>query len=273
MSGTNPRHDPQRPEERPAAPPSQPPLVFKPDAKQVVRVARVRMFSLLAAAILMLIALALILSYRPPPVKIVNAEAPKATAPPVESVPPAAPQAPSRPVSAPRPAGAEVANSVVAAVDSLVGAADEKWARARELSSQATLTRDNAQEAADRFRNAALLVDSARQDIQSARQRGELVRSASRQAEAVVGIRLSRLYAAIDQYLKSLDEDAADRQAYYAGLVASAQALLRDDPAESETQQNVAMSYLRHSEDRQAGLRRLSDQMREAQRSIDNAGR
>jgi hypothetical protein len=159
----------------------------------------------------------------------------------------------------------------VAAVDTFVSAAGAMWARASELASQGNVTRDNAQAAADGFRRAAVLADSARQDIQSARQRGELVRSASRQAESGLGFRLSLLYTAIDRYLKLLDDDAADRQAYYASLEASAQALLQDDPAESETQQNVAMSYLRHSEDRQAGLKRLADQMREAQRNVDNA--
>ena len=273
MSGSQPPHDPRRPGEKPVAPASQPPLVFRPDAKQILRVARVRMFSLLAAAILMIVALFLIISYRPPPVKLTRPEVPKASTPPFESTAPVSRQVPSRPASPPRTTGVEVARSVVAAVDSLVGAAGEKWIRARELASQATLTRDNAQEAADRFRRAALLADSARQVIQSAKRRGELVRSASRQAESRLGFRLSVLYTAIDRYLKSLDEDAADRQAYYAGLEASAQALLTDDPAESETQQNVAISYLRHSEDRQAGLRRLADQMREAQRNVDNADR
>lgn len=274
LSGSEPQYDPRRPDEKPVASSSPPGLVFKPDVQQAVRVGRVRMFSLLAAAILMIIALFLIISYRPPPVKLTNSEAPRGSTPPVESVAPASSQVPSLSAPAPRPtAGVQIARSAVAAVDTLVIAAGQKWARASELAAQGTMTRDNAQEAADGFRRAALLADSARQDIQSARQRGELIRSASRQAESRLGFRLSVLYTAIDRYLKSLEEDAADRHAYYARLETSAQALLKDDPAESETQQNVAMSYLRHSEDRQAGLKRLADQMREAQRNIDNAGR
>jgi hypothetical protein len=274
LSGSEPHYDPLQTDEKPGASSSPPGLVFKPDVQQAVRVARVRMFSLLAAAILMIIALVLIISYRPPPVKITNSAAPRDSTPPVESVAPASPRSSSPSAPAPRPiAGVEIARSVVAAVDTLVNAAGEKWARASELAAQGTVTRDNAQQAADGFRRAALLADSARRDIQSARQRGELVRSASRQAESRLGFRLSVLYTAIDRYLKSLDEDAADRQAYYVKLDASAQALLADDAAESETQQNVAMSYLRHSEDRQAGLKRLADQMREAQRNIDDAGR
>jgi hypothetical protein len=270
LSGSDPQHDRQQPGEGPPGPPR---LVFKPDAKQAGRVARVRMITLLTAAILMIIAFALIISYRPPPVKIANPEPPRATTPPAESAAPASPQVPSRPPPAPRQTGVEVARSAVAAVDSLVSAAREKWSRASELAPQGTVTRDNAQDAADGFRRAALLADSARQDIQSARQRGELVRSASRQAESSLGFRLSLLYTAIDRYLKSLDEDAADRQAYYASLEASALALLKDDAAEAETQQNVAISYLRHSEDRQAGIKRLAAQMREAEGNITNAGR
>jgi hypothetical protein len=77
----------------------------------------------------------------------------------------------------------------------------------------------------------------------------------------------------MDRYLKSLDEDAADRRAYHEKSAASVQAVLADDSAESETQQNVATSYLRNSEDRQPSIKQLADQMREAQRNIENAGK
>jgi hypothetical protein len=75
------------------------------------------------------------------------------------------------------------------------------------------------------------------------------------------------------RYLKSMDEDAAGRRAYYVKTAASVEAVLLDDLAESETQQNVAMSYLRQSEDRQPSIRRFAEQMREAQRNIENAGK
>jgi hypothetical protein len=206
LSGSEPHYDPLQTDEKSAASSSTSGLVFKPDVQQAVRVARVRMFALLAAAILMIIALVLIISFRPPPVKPTNSEASKGSTPPVESVAPASPQAPSRVAPAPRPiAGVEIAHSAVAAVDTLVSAAGEKWARASDLAAQGTVTSDNAQEAAGGFRRAALLADSARRDIQSARQRGELVRSASRQTESRLGFRLSVLYTAIDRYLKSLD--------------------------------------------------------------------
>ena len=269
MSGSNPQPDRQQPGDGPPGPPR---LVFQPDEKQAQRVGRVRVISLVAAAILMIVGLALIISYHPPPVKLAKPQAPTTSIPPSESVAPATPQAPSPPASA-RTSGVQVAQSVVAAVDTLVNAAAQKWVRVSELAPQTTLTRDNAQEVADGFRRAALLADSARQDIRSARQRGELVLTASRQAESNLGFRLGYLYSALDRYLKSLDDDAADRQAYYATLETSAQAFLKDDTAESETQQNVAMSYLRHSEDRQASIKRLADQVREAQGNIDNAGR
>lgn len=275
MSGSEPQYDPRRTDEKPVASSSSPPeLVFKPDVQQVVRVARVRTFSLLAAAILMIIALVLIISYRPPPVKLANSEPPRGSALPIESVPLANPQATSRPAPAPRPAtGVHIARSALAAVDTFVNAAGQKWARASDLLSPGPVTRDNSQEVADGFRRAVLLADSARRDIQSARQRGEAIRSASRQTESRLGFRLSVLYAAVDRYLKSLDEDAADRHAYYVRSEAAVEALLRLDGAEFEIQQNVATRYLRHSEEMQPSIKRLAEQMREAQRNIDNAGR
>ena len=274
MSGSEPQRDAQRPDEKPPAPSSPPGLVFKPDVREAVRVARVRTYTLMAAAALMVVALVLVISYRPPPTTRPGQEASKGASPPIESAIPARPQVPSQPaVGLHKASGVDIARSAVAAIDTLVSAAAEKWVRAAELSPQGTVTRDNAQEAADELRKAVILADSARQDILLARQQAELVRKASREAESGPAFRLSVLYSAMDRYLKSLDEDAADRRAYYVKSETSIEAVRVDDQAESETQQNVAMSYLRHSEDRQPTIRRLAEQMREAQRNIDNAGR
>jgi hypothetical protein len=161
----------------------------------------------------------------------------------------------------------------VAAVDTLVSAAREKWARAAELAPKGTAAGRDTQEAAEALRRAATLADSAQQDIRQAQQQAERIRAASREADSRVAFRLSVLYTAMDQYLGSMADDAEDRHAYYAKSEAAVEALMRSDGAESEIQQNVAMSYLRHSEDRQASLKRLADQVREAQRNIDNAGR
>jgi hypothetical protein len=274
LSGTDPSPDQQRHDEQPPAPPAQPRLVFKPDEKERERVARVRLLSFLAAGALMIVAFIMIISYRPPPVKLTLPEASRGLVPPTESAAATVSSMPSLAAPAARSAaGAEIVRAVTAAVDTLVSAAAEKWARASELGSQGIVTRDNAQVAADGFRKAAALADSARQDIRSAQQRAELVRDASRQTESRLSFRLSILYTAMDRYLRSLDDDAADRYSYYTKLQASAEALFQGDEAESEIQQNVAMSYLRHSEDRQAGLKLLLNQVREAQRNITNAGR
>jgi hypothetical protein len=154
-----------------------------------------------------------------------------------------------------------------------VNAAAEKWLRATEFLPRGTVTSDNAQEAAEKLHKAVILADSASQDISLGRQQAELVRKASREAESGAAFRLSVLYAAADRYLKSMDEDAADRRAYYVKSEISVKAVLLDDQAESETQQNVANSYLRRSEGRQPSIQRLAQQMREAQRNIENAGK
>jgi len=242
--------------------------------QQAVRVARVRTYTLLATAILMVVALVLIISYRPPPVVLSSNEAPKDAIPSTESESPLNQQPPTQPAARPRSAGGfSIARSVVAAIDTLVSAAAERWGRATELSRQVAVTRDNAQESAEQLREAAILADSAQQHIRLAQQQAERIRAASREADSRVAFRLSVLYAAMNQYLKSMADDADDRYAYYAKSGAAVEALLRLDGAEFEIQQNVAMSYLRKSEDRQASLRRLAEQMREALRNIENVGR
>jgi hypothetical protein len=274
LSGSEPQRDVQRPDEKPPAPSSPPGLAFKPDLRQAVRVARVRVYTLIAAAILMLVALVLLISYRPPPVILTAETAPARSAPPAESASPATSQAAVQPPAVQHKLSVvEITQLAVAAIDTLVSAAAEKWVRATELSPQGIVTRDNAQEAAEKLRKAVILADSARQDISRARPQADVVRVASREAESGAAYRLSVLYLAMDRYLKSMDKDAADRRAYYVKSEISVRAVLLDDLAESEIQQNVAISYSRRSEERQASIRRLAEQMLEARRNIENADR
>ena len=274
MSSTEPQRDVQHTDEKPPAPSSPPGLVFEPDVREAVRVARVRMYTLMAAAVLMIVALVLMVSYRPTPVNRPGQQVSRDTIPSTESESPANPQSPTQPTAELHKAsGADIARSAVAAIDTFVSAAAEKWVRATELSPQVPVTRDDAQEAAEELGKAVILADSALQDIRLARQQAEFVRSASREAESGPAFRLGVLYSAMDSYLKSMDDDAADRRAYYEKSEASVKAVVLDDLAESETQQNVATSYLRHSEDRQPSIRQLAEQMREAQRNIENVSR
>jgi ribonucleotide monophosphatase NagD (HAD superfamily) len=154
-----------------------------------------------------------------------------------------------------------------------VYAAAEKWGRATALSSPGDVTRDNARDAAEQLRKAAMLADSAQQDIRTAQQQAERIRAAFREADSRVTFRLGVLYSAMNQYLKSMAEDAEDLRVYHAKSEAAVEALLGLDGDEFEVQQNVAVSYLRKSEDRQKSIRRLAEQMHEALRNIDNAGR
>ncbi|MBN2465252.1 hypothetical protein JXD38_06485 [candidate division WOR-3 bacterium] len=273
MSGSEPR-EPDGPDEKPQPSSSPPKLVFEPDERQASRIARIRIFTLLATVGLMVVALVLILSYRPPPVKLTDPEPPRDLSYATDSIVQSGGQTSSEPAPVSRRATTvDIAKSAVAAVDALVNAASDKWGRAKALSSQGAVTRDNAQEAAGQLQRAVILADSAQQDIRSASQQVERVRAASREAESNVAFRLSVLYKAMSQYLKSMADDADDRYAYYAKSEAAVEALLRLDGSEFEIQQNVAVSYLRKSEDRQASIRRLAEQMREALRNIENARR
>jgi hypothetical protein len=234
----------------------------------------VRTYTVMATAVIMLGALILILSYRPqPPAQPVQTTPARAAFPSESVVPALAPvvteQAPNR-----RETGVvEVAQLATATIDTLMGRAAEKWLRATELSPQGIVTRENGEDAAAKLRRAAILADSARGDIALARQQAEVVFRASREAKSGDAFRLSVLYAAVDRYVKSVADDAGDRYSFYSKLEVSVRAVLLGDQAESETQQNVAMSYLRRSEERQAGIRRLAQQVREALHNIDNAGR
>jgi hypothetical protein len=254
-----------------AAPPE---LVFKPDERQAARVARVRTFTVLATAVIMLGALVLILTYRPrPPARSVQM-AQARYVPPAESATSApAPAAIQQPLVYHETSVVEAAQLAAATIDTLVSRAAEKWLRTTELSPQGIVTRDNGEDAATKLRKAVILADSARRDIALARQQAEVVFRASREAESGIAFRLSVLYAAIDRYVKSMADDADDRYSFYSKSEVSVKAVLLGDQAESEVQQNVAMSYLRRSEDRQNSIRRLAQQVREALRNIDNAGR
>jgi hypothetical protein len=222
----------------------------------------------------MVVALYLIISYRPPPVVLSGVAAAGDTSLPTESVSPAVPQAAVQSTVAPRRAGgAEIARAAVATVDTLVGAAGEKWLRATELLPPGVVTADNAGDAAAQLRTAVIILDSARRDIARAGLQAEVVLRVSRQAGSRTAFRLGVLYTALDRYLKSMRDDAEDRYAFYAKSEASVKAVLLGDEAESETQQNVANSYLRRSEDRQAGIKRLEQQVREALGNLGNAGR
>lgn len=222
----------------------------------------------------MVIALVLILTYRPPNVKLTSPEPPRGVGYAADSALGSGRPAPIQPVPVSRKVTtAGLARAEVSAIDARVNAASEKWSRARALSTNGAEAPDNAQEAVEQLRTAAILADSAKQDIRQAQQQAERIRAASREADSRVAFRLSVLYGATSQYLKSMADDAEDRYAYYAKLGSAVEALLRLDRAEFEIQQNVAVSYLRKSEDRQATLRRLAEQMREALRNIENAGR
>lgn len=223
------------------------------------------MYTAIAAAILMIVALVLLITYRPPRVTRSGAAVLANAAHSVESVVPFAPPVAGQPVPVqPKASGVDIARSAAASIDTLVSRAAEKWLRATELSPQGIVTHDNGDDAAAKLLKAVILTDSARHDIALARQQAETVLSTSRDAESGVAFRLGVLYTAADRYLKSIEDDAEDRYEYYVKSEASVNAVLTGDTAESETQQNVANSYLRSSEERQAGIRRLAEQMREA---------
>lgn len=233
-----------------------------------------RTFTLLAAAVLTLGALILILTYRPHPPVLSEQIALARTVP----LPESATSVPA-PAVIQHPPASHVTGVVgraqlaAAAIDTLVSSAAGKWLRASELTPQGSVTRENGEDAVTKLRKAVVLADSARGDIALARQQAEVVFRASRDAESGTAFRLSTLYAAIDRYLKSIADDADDRYSFYSRSEVAVKAVLLGDSAEADVQQNVAMSYLRRSEDQQNSIRRLAQQVHEALLNIDNAGK
>ncbi|MCX6842275.1 MAG: hypothetical protein NTX53_08350 [candidate division WOR-3 bacterium] len=277
MNNSLPQQDEKRPDRAVATTgqaASPPKLVFEPDERQAARVARVRTFTVLAAAVLTLGALVLILTYRPRPPALPVQIAQARTVPLPESTTPVpAPAVIQQPPAFHETGVVGTAQLAAAAIDTLVSSAAGKWMRATELSRLGSVTRENGEDAVTKLRKAVVLADSARGDIALARQQAEVIFRASRGAESGTAFRLSALYAAIDRYLKSMADDADDRYSFYSKSEVSVKTVLLGDSAESDIQQNVAMSYLRRSEDRQNSIRRLAQQVREALLNIDNAGR
>lgn len=275
MSGLEPPGEAKQPDEKPKLPPSTPGLVFKPDARRTALVARVRMLTIAAAVILMSVALGMLMFYRPPVVLRSSPAVEPKTFSTTESLaaftpPPAAVQPPAAPRKL---STVDVAQSAVAAIDTLVTQATDEWLRASELSPQSVVTSDNADSAAAKLQRAAILADSARREITLARQQAEFVLEASRQAESDAAFRLSILYTASDRYLRSMAEDAGDRFQYYSKSEASVKAVTLGDKDESEIQQNAANGYMRSSEELQPSIRRLATDMHESLRNIQDAGR
>ncbi len=277
LNEQEPRPDqkqPERPTPEAPEPVAPPRLVFTPDGRQAARVLRVRTFALIITAVVMAGALIVILTYRPRPqagsglLASLRGGLPYDTAPRIP-----APSVPQQPAARHEPSAFEVARLATGAIDTLYNKAVEKWQRATELTPQGVVTRDNGEGVAAKLTRAVILADSARRDIALARQQAELVHRASRDAKSGAAYRLSVLYAAIDRYVKLLSDDAADRSSFYATSEASVRAVLLGDDAESETKQNVAMSYLRKSEDRQRSIQRQAQQVHEALQNLDNADR
>lgn len=263
----------KRPDERPQSPSSQPVLVFKPDERQIARVARVRRYTTVVAVILMLVTLLLMIFYRPSIVARPGPATPSSEVRSVESLAPSTPPLASQPVVAQHKTSyVDVARSAAASIDTLTGQAADKWLRASELLPQGELTRDT-EDAAAKLQKAVILADSARREIALAHGQAEVVLQVSHEAEPGVAFRLGVLYSAIDRYLKSMRDDAEDRYQYYFKSEASVQAVLGGNQDEAEIQQNVANGYLRDSEERQSSIRRLAQQMGEALRNIENADR
>lgn len=233
-----------------------------------------RMYTIIAAVILMLVALLLLVSYRPPVATRPGPATTLSTGRPIDSVAPLVPSpASSQPAVVQRKSGpVEIARAAASGIDTLISQAADEWLRASELLPQGDVPRDT-EDAAARLQKAAILADSARQQIVLAHGQADIIRQSSYEAGSNVAFRIGVLYTAADRYLKSMRDDAEDRYQYHVKSEASLQAALGGDHDEVEIQQNVANGYLRSSEERQPTIRRLAQQMDEALRNIENASR
>lgn len=229
------------------------------------RVARFRLWVMLATAAIVLGAFVLVLRLRVALPALPAAQQPNA--------PTEAPASEARPVPRVAPAvenDASLTRTALARVDSVAAAGSERWDRALLLLA-ASQARDSTQlvEALAKARSAVVLGESTLAAIGELA--GELQRLEGRSRGAAPGssYRLRVAQSAALAYMQELGEDAGFRLEFLRSTVAALEAKADDDDAESEVKTNVANSYQRRSELKQRTLARLRDALAAARQGLD----
>lgn len=243
-------------------------LVFRPDEANRRTVVRLRWLLLALTALILVVALAWVVSYRiPSPGTTVSdslASGVGSSAPEAEE--------PNH-VGQQREAVTRVGEArtplvrgraILDTVELLVASAEGRWRRTAALLPVVPVTSDNGLEVLGQVRNAVVTADSGAADITNAVELAEEIRLLSRQPGATEARDLSLLYVAVRRYLDLLDKQARDFGAFLQATEAAVRAAIAGDKAEHEIKSNVANGYLRKCEVRQRSLRR---QLREMQRA------
>lgn len=246
--------------------------VFKPDPKLTARIARARYTMLVLTAVLVLAALVVLIAYRPRfvPRKQIGAVDTLSVSAGVSS--PVQDRSSTAPVAAPEPVTADPVSKARAArttIDRLVQASNDRWLRAQELLPSGAVDSAGAEAGVSALRRAIVLEDSSAGEIAEAGLQADAIRDAARAPDAAQSAySISLVYTSADRYLKAVAADVRDRQSYLAETVEALAALLAGDMGEYETKTNVANSYRYRSDGQQRAIKRLADQLAQAEREL-----
>jgi hypothetical protein len=247
----------------------QPKLVFKPDQRKTARIALFRRVIIWLAIAILVSAVLLVATYRPPPP---TASVPETghTVRQVELQSAAGRNEPeSEGVEGPAVSREDVtpvsqAVRFVNEIDRAGRLARELWGRADAMLPGDVVMRDASDEAIRSLRSNLALLDTAALHLaDAAAYRLRMVDAAS-SPDVRDPHGFSVLRVAADKYLELLSEEAVEQRLLFDFHLASARAVARGDAAEAEIKFNVATSHRRKSEKRSRRLDRRAGAVRDA---------
>lgn len=251
-----------------ARPDVQPTLVFEPDLRKTARVALIRRILLWLAIAILVLAVLLVATYRPPPPTVVQPEA-GYSARQVESR-----SAAERAVTEPPVIDSVVdserdvnpvhqAVQFVNAIDRAGTSAREQWRRADGILPQDVVAHDAAEQTIEVLLAHLPLLDTAAFHLADAVAHGLRMADVARRPGVDV-YRFSILAVAVDDYVELLSDEAVGQRLLFYSHLASARAAVAGNEAEAEIKFNVATSHLRKSEKRKRRLDRRAQAVRDA---------
>ncbi len=240
-------------------------LKFEPDKDKLIKIARFRRITLLVTLVLIVAAFIWVLFL---PARLPVHERDKKTESRVtEELPVAmekevAPRVPERVVQS---AGLNMAPArlAVARIDSGLGAAVQAWPRAEKVLAGNYLSQETVAEFLKRIEVAKAIADTVSRLVQNVEIELERLGEIMLKAVGKERVRVGAVFAAARDYLKLVKEETSDRQNWLVAYEQAAQALGRNDRAEFEIKENVAVGFLRKCEARRRRLYRAGERLRE----------
>jgi hypothetical protein len=146
---------------------------------------------------------------------------------------------------------------------------DDRWLRALQMLPDGAVDRSRADAALGGVLRAGVLLDSAVADADIIRVEVDTILARSHASGlGSLAYRLSAVGAAAGRYARVLAADARERRECFALTEEALRMLSQDDTDEYDVKQNAANACRYRSRDRQRGLRRLRQQLSEAEQGL-----